>query len=133
MVCHQTSKKSGQFEVCLALRLGPKNVEFGGMSQALGRDGLIPNRPLSLVIKGLGRRLETFHRPGDCPTTLPAPPPRALFRFPSAQSEVRLSLLPLVFKGTARVTYSRFRLFGMVTFKNEESELSFQGLASRSG
>jgi len=107
MVCHQNSKKSGEFAVCLALRFGPKNVEFGGMRQALGREGLIPNRPLGLVIKGLGRRLETFHRPGDCPTTLPAP--RALFRFPSAQSEVRLSLLPFVFKGTARVTYSRFR------------------------
>ena len=74
MVCHQNSKKSGEFAVCLALRFGPKNVEFGGMSQALGRDGLIPNRPLGLVIKGLGRRLETFRRPGDCPTTLPASP-----------------------------------------------------------
>jgi hypothetical protein len=52
MVCHQNSKKSGEFAVCLALRFGPKNVEFGGMSQALGRDGLIPNRPLGLVIKG---------------------------------------------------------------------------------
>ena len=34
------------------------------------------------MIKGLDRPLETFHRLGDCP-------PRALFRFPSAQSEVR--------------------------------------------
>jgi hypothetical protein len=51
-VCHQNSKKSGEFAVCLALRFGPKNVEFGGMRQALGRDCLIPNRPLGLVIKG---------------------------------------------------------------------------------
>jgi hypothetical protein len=74
MVCHQNRKKSGEFAVCLALRLGPKNIEFGGMKQALGLDGLIPNRPLVLVIKGLGRRLETFRRPGGCPTTLPASP-----------------------------------------------------------
>jgi hypothetical protein len=50
MVCHQNSKKSGEFAVCLALRFGPKNVEFGGLSQALGRDGLIPYRPLGFVI-----------------------------------------------------------------------------------
>jgi hypothetical protein len=41
-------------------------------------------------------------------------------------------VLPFVFKGTARVTYSLFRGCWMVTFKNEESELSFQGLAPRS-
>jgi hypothetical protein len=50
MVCHQTSKKLGEFAVCLALRFGPKNVEFGGVSQALGRDGLNPNRSLGFVI-----------------------------------------------------------------------------------
>lgn len=52
MVCHQNSQKSGEFAVCLALRFGPKNVEFGGIGQALGRDGLIPNQTLGLVIKG---------------------------------------------------------------------------------
>jgi hypothetical protein len=104
MVCHQNSKKSGEFAVCLALRFVPKNVEVGGISQALGRDGLIPNRPLGLVIKGSSGGPQPVSNQFELMRL-----PRALFRFPSAQSEVRLSLLPFVFKGTARMTYSRFR------------------------
>ena len=52
MVSHQNSKKPGEFAVCLALRFGPENVEFGGISQVIGRDGLISNRSLGFVING---------------------------------------------------------------------------------
>lgn len=83
MVCDQNGKKSGEFAVCLALRFGPKNVEFGGISQALGRDGLIPNRPLGLVIKGSSGGTQAISNQFELMR-----PPRALFRFPSAQSEV---------------------------------------------
>jgi hypothetical protein len=45
-----------------------------------------------------------------------------------------LSLLPFVFKGTGQHNVKPVSLiFWMATFKNEESELSFQGFAPRSG
>lgn len=80
------------------------------------------------MIKGLDRRLETFHRLGDCPPAL-----CSVFLAHNRKSGLKpLSQLPSVFKSTARVTFIRFRGFGVVTFKNEESELSFQSLAPRS-
>lgn len=111
MVCDQNGKMSDEFAVCLALRFWPKNVEFGGMSQALERDGLIPNRPLGLVIKGLGQRLETFPqtwRLPNHPPRLPALCSVSLVHKRKSGLKV-LSLLPFAFKGTACVTYSRFR------------------------
>ena len=53
------------------------------MSQALGREGLIPNWPLGLVIKGSSGGPQSVSNQFKL-----IRPPRALFRFPSTQSEV---------------------------------------------
>ena len=52
MVCHQNSKKSGEFAVCLALRFGPNGVEFGGLRDVTLHVGVDHKQALGLLIKG---------------------------------------------------------------------------------